>query len=147
MKIQTVKFPSTPEETLEQVIKMRPFIDKSFAEMDGSDSTSLPNEMLVMMWHSASLDFVELLNDEGERVGLAMNQLLFHEGKGERMVKVMTAYIDPEYRGKGEFKRMVDYMKVIYRARNFAYIDVVVLTGKPFTLAGEEVAKIIRMEL
>ena len=135
MKIQTVKFPSTPEETLEQVIKMRPFIDKSFAEM------------LVMMWHSASLDFVELLNDEGERVGLAMNQLLFHEGKGERMVKLMTAYIDPEYRGKGEFKRMVDYMKVIYRARNFAYIDVVVLTGKPFTLAGEEVAKIIRMEL
>lgn len=147
MKIQTVKFPATPDETLEVVTQLRPFIDKSFAESDGSDSTSLPNEMLVMMWHAASLDFIELLDDNGKRVGVIMNQLIFHEGKGERFVKLMAAYIEPEYRGKGEFKRMVDYMKVVYQARNVDYIDVVVLTGQPFTLEGKEVAKVIRMEL
>lgn len=147
MKIQTVKFPATPDETLEVVTQLRPFIDKSFAAIDGSDTTSLPNEMLVMMWHSATLDFIELLNDEGTRVGLIMNQLIFHEGKGERFVKLMAAYIEPEYRGKGEFKRMVEYMKVVYQARNAAYIDVVVMTGQPFTLEGKEVAKVIRMEL
>lgn len=146
MKIQTVKFPTTPDETMEKVKEMRPLIDKYFAEVEGEDSSELPNEMLVMGWHAANLDFIELL-DGDKRVGLMMNQLMFHELKQERFAKLMVAYIEPEYRGKGEFKRMVEYMKTVYQARNLSYIDVVLNIDKPFTLQGKEVAKVIRMEL
>lgn len=146
MKIQTVKFPSTPEATMNKVKELRPLIDKYFAEAEGEDSSELPNEMLVMGWHSANIDFIELL-DGDKRVGLIMNQLMFHELKQARFAKLMVAYIEPEYRGKGEFKRMVDYMKTVYQARNVSYIDVVVNTNQPFTLQGKEVAKVIRMEL
>lgn len=146
MKIQTVKFPSTPEETMEKVVEMRPFIDRYFAEVEGEDSSELPNEVLVMSWHAASLDFIELL-DGDKRVGLMMNQLLFHDLKQQRYAKLMLAYIEPEYRGKGEFKRMVEYMKTVYQARSISFIDVVVNVNQPFTLKGEEVARVIRMEL
>lgn len=146
MKIQTVKFPATPDETMEKVKEMRPLIDKYFAEVEGEDSSELPNEMLVMGWHAANLDFIELL-DGDKRVGLMMNQLMFHELKQERFAKLMVAYIEPEYRGKGEFKRMVEYMKTVYQARNLSYIDVVLNIDQPFTLQGKEVAKVIRMEL
>lgn len=146
MKIQTVKFPTTPDETMEKVKEMRPLIDKYFAEVEGEDSSELPNEMLVMGWHAANLDFIELL-DGDKRVGLMMNQLMFHELKQERFAKLMVAYIEPEYRGKGEFKRMVEYMKTVYQARNISYIDVVLNIDQPFTLQGKEVAKVIRMEL
>lgn len=146
MKIQTVKFPSTPDETMEKVKELRILIDKYFAEVEGEDSSALPNEMLVMGWHAANLDFIELL-DGDTRVGVIMNQLMFHELKQERFAKLMLAYIEPEYRGKGEFKRMVEYMKTVYQARNISYIDVVLNIDQPFTLQGKEVAKVIRMEL
>ena len=90
MKIQTVKFPSTPKETEEKVKEMRPLIDEYFAEIDGTDSSELPNEILVMGWHAASLDFIELL-DGDKRVGLMMNQLMFHELKQIRFAKLMIA--------------------------------------------------------
>lgn len=146
MKIKTVTFPATPDATMEEVKSMRPFIDKYFAEVEGQDSTSLPNEMLVMSWHAATLDFIELL-DGDKRVGLIMNQLVFNELTKQRYAKLMVAYIEPEYRGKGEFKRMVEYIKTVYQARHIAYIDFVVNTGSPFTLEGKEVARVIRMEL
>lgn len=146
MKIQTVKFPSTPDETMEKVKELRILIDKYFAEVEGEDSSALPNEMLVMGWHAANLDFIELL-DGDTRVGVIMNQLMFHELKQERFAKLMIAYIEPEYRGKGEFKRMVEYMKTVYQARNISYIDVVLNIDQPFTFQGKEVAKVIRMEL
>lgn len=146
MKIQTVKFPSTPDETMEKVKELRILIDKYFAEVEGEDSSALPNEMLVMGWHAANLDFIELL-DGDTRVGVIMNQLMFHELKQERFAKLMLAYIEPEYRGKGEFKRMVEYMKTVYQARNISYIDVVLNIDQPFTFQGKEVAKVIRMEL
>lgn len=146
MKIQTVKFPSTPEATMESVKEMRPFIDRYFTEVEGQDSTDLPNEVLVMSWHGVALDFIEVL-DGDKRIGLIMNQFVFNELDKQRYAKLMIAYIEPEYRGQGIFKRMIDYMKTVYQARNIAYIDVVVSNDQPFTIQGKEVARIIRMEL
>lgn len=145
MKIQTVPFPRGPEETLEKVRELKPFLNKYYDEVGEGSTQTLPDQALVMFWHQATLDFIELLDDD-KRVGLIMNTLYINEPTGERYANVAVAYIDPEYRGKGEFKRMLDYMTTVYQARNVKRIDINVPLDKSFCM-GKPVATVYRVEI
>ena len=69
MKVQTVKFPQTPEATLAEIHSLRGLLDKYHMEQFGTADV-IPSEMLAIMWHAAQIDFIEALNDADERVGL-----------------------------------------------------------------------------
>ena len=145
MKVQTVKFPQTPDATLEEINKLRPFIDKYHKERFDYDET-MPSEMLAVMWHSAQLDFLEVVNDEGVRVGVAMVSI-YQKGDGTRGATLMAAYIDEEYRGQGMFRRMIELAKVIYRARNISTLDIPVDSKVDLGWFGGEYLTTYRAEL
>lgn len=145
MKVQTVKFPQTPEATLEEVNKLRVFIDKYHQERFNYEQT-MPSEMVAVMWHSAQVDFLEVLNDEEERVGVAMVSI-YPKGDGTRGATMMAAYIDEPYRGKGLFKQMIGLAKVVYRARNITTLDIPVDSDKDLDWFGNLYMKTYRSEL
>lgn len=146
MKIQTVPFPSTPEEAVTVIKELQPMLGKYYEETgDTGREQDLPAEALAVFWHSYTVDFVELL-DQGERVGLIMMSIMSSEAKQERYGQIAAAYIAPSHRGQGHFKRMMDYIKTVSQARQFSRIDITVPKGKQFTM-GEEVGTVYRMEL
>lgn len=147
MKVQAVKFPNTPDETLAKVKELRPLIDKLLAEGEGGNPSALPDEMVVIMWHSAMLDFIELINDEGQRVGLLMLSLFHNEFKGKRVVSVLGGYVEPLYRKEGWFTKMFSLAKTVYQARGVDYIEMTVRDDQVPVKFGEKVATVYRTEL
>lgn len=145
MKVQTVKFPGTPEATLALVNEFRPFVDKYHKELFNAEET-IPSEMMVIMWHSAQLDFIEVLNDDEERVGLSMISI-YTKGDGTRGATMMAAYIEEPYRGQGMFKRIVELAKVVYRARSITTLDIPVKADKDLSWFGQVYLKTFRSEL
>lgn len=145
MKVQTVKFPDTPEATLAVVNELRPFIDRYHKELFNATET-IPSEMMAIMWHSAQLDFIEVLNDDDERVGVAMVSL-YTKGDGSRGATIMAAYLNEEYRGKGLFKRIVELGKLVYRARNVTTLDIPVREEQDLSWFGDIYLKTYRAEL
>lgn len=147
MKIQTVPFPRTPEAAVETIKSIQPLLAKYYAETgDVGREQDLPPEALAVFWHSYTVDFVELLNDAGERVGIVMLSILSSEAKQERFGQIAVAYIDPEYRGQGWFKKMMGYIKTVSQARQFNRLEITVPNGKNFTM-GQAVSTVYRMEL
>lgn len=146
MKIQTLPFPRTPEEAVASIKSIQPLLGEYYNETgDGGREQDLPAEALAVFWHSYTVDFVELL-DNGERVGIIMLSILSSEAKQERYGQIAVAYIKPEYRGQGYFKKMLNYIKTVSQARQFTKIEITVPVGHKFTL-GEEVGTVYRMEL
>lgn len=147
MKIQTVPFPRTPEEAVATIREIQPLLEKFYHETGESGrEQDLPAEALAVFWHSYSVDFVELLDDNKQRVGLIMLSIVSSEAKQERYGQVAVAYIEPEHRGNGHFKVMLDYIKTVSQARQFSKIEITVPKGNNFTL-GEAVGTVYRMEL
>lgn len=147
MKIQTVPFPKTPEEAVEVMKTMQTLLAKYYDETgDGGREKDLPPEALAVFWHSYSLDFVELLNDEKQRVGVVMLSVATSEAKQERYGQVAAAYIEPEYRGQGYFKQMMKYIATVSQARQFNRIEITVPNDRVFTM-GKPVGTVYRMEL
>lgn len=123
MKIQTVKFPATPEQAEQKIEELRPLLDAYYAETKGGNADKFPTQMLVMMWHSFLIDFIEVLNDEGERVGLMMNSIVDDLVSEGRSALVLAFYLKEDYRGQGLFKRAMKYATTVYQARSFSHID------------------------
>lgn len=147
MKIQVIKFPETPDATLAKVNEFRHLIEAYFSEVGAGPAEKLPSEMLVIMWHSRMADFIELLNDDNERVGLLMTNLYDNEVSGKRSGNILVAYVDPKYRGQGWFKKMLSHAKIIYQARDVDYLEITVRNSdRPFTL-GVETSRVYRMDL
>lgn len=147
MKIQTVPFPKTPDEAVATMKSIQPLLAKYYAETnDLGREQDLPAEALAVFWHSYSLDFVELLNDEKQRVGIVMLSVVTSETKQERYGQIAVAYIDPEYRGQGHFKAMLNYIKTVSQARQFTRIEITVPSEHTFTM-GKPVGTVYRMGL
>lgn len=147
MKIQTVPFTKTPEEAVEVMKVMQTLLAKYYDEIgDSGRENDLPPEALAVFWHSYSLDFVELLNDEKQRVGVVMLSVATSVAKQERYGQVAVAYIEPEYRGKGYFKQMMKYIATVSQARQFDRIEITVPNDRVFTM-GKPVGTVYRMEL
>ena len=145
MKVQTVKFPQTPEATLEEIHSLRGLLDKYHMEQFGTADV-LPSEMLAIMWHSAQIDFIEALNDADERVGLVMVSI-YSKVDGTRGANVMAAYVEEDYRSQGVFKQMLSLAKVVYRARNILTLDLTVPLQVDASWFGKEHTKTYRLEL
>lgn len=145
MKVQTVKFPQTPEATLEEVKKLKVFIDKYNVERFNT-AEMLPAEMIAVMWHSAQLDFIEALDDYDNRVGIMMVSI-YTKGDGTRGATVMVSYIDEENRKQGLFRKMVELARIIYRARNITVLDIPVFDDVDLSWFGEVHIKTYRSEL
>lgn len=147
MRIQTVPFPKSPEAAVAVIKEIQPLLGKFYDETgDTGREQDLPAEALAVFWHSYSIDFVELLDDDKKRVGIIMLSVISSEAKQERYGQVAVAYIEPEHRGNGHFKVMMDYIKTVSQARQFTKIEITVPKGKPFTM-GTEVGTVYRMEL
>lgn len=146
MKIQTVEFPKTPDETLAKVEEFRPLLDEFFQETAGKTSEFLQAEMLVMAWHSAMLDFIEVV-ENGERVGLMMINLSFHPTELERFGLISLAYVKPTHRKQGVFRKMLDYARLIYRARQVKYLELAVKVDQEINSFGRVVSQIYREDL
>lgn len=146
MRIQTVKFPSTPELTLEKINEMRPLIDAYYKEVEGGDTSLQPGEMLAIMWHSGSLDFVEALEND-ERVGLMMIGVYRNEINGKSVASVMSLYVKPEYRKKGIATMMLDYLQKTLVARRIDCVEMIIRDGMTPIPFGKEVGKVYRQEL
>ena len=145
MKVQTVKFPQTPEATLEEVNKLKVFIDKYNVERFNT-AEMLPAEMIAVMGHSAQVDFIEALDDNDNRVGLMMVSI-YTKGDGTRGATVMVSYVEEEYRKQGLFRKMVDLARIIYRARNITVLDIPVFDDVDLSRFGEVHIKTYRSEL
>lgn len=147
MKIQTVPFPKTPEDAVETMKAVQTLLAKYYDEIgDGGREKDLPPEALAVFWHSYSLDFVELLNDEKQRVGIVMLSVATSEATQDRYGQIAAAYIEPEYRGQGYFKQMLSYIATVSQARQFSRIEITVPNGQTFTM-GKPVGTVYRMEL
>lgn len=147
MKIQTLPFPKTPEEAVAVMSAVKLLLAKYYAETgDSGREQDLPPEAMAVFWHSYSIDFVELLNDENQRVGIVMLSIATSEAKQDRYGQIAVAYIEPEYRSQGWFKKMIAYIKTVSQARQFSKIEITVPSGSTFTL-GEPVGTVYRMEL
>lgn len=147
MKIQTVKFPETPEATVDMIDEMRPLIQGGYEALGKGDSEKdLPSHALALFWWQNNADFIELLHDDGRRVGLLMCNFHFSEGLEIRTASVVTAYIEPKYRGKGYFKMMLNYLQTVYQARHIKYIDIMVAKDVGFHF-GTHTHNLYRMEL
>lgn len=147
MKIQTVPFPRTPDEAVAVIKEIQPLLRKFYEETgDTGRESDLPAEALAVFWHSYAVDFVELLDDNKQRVGIVMLSIVSSEAKQERYGQVAVAYIEPEHRGNGHFRVMMDYIKTVSQARQFSRIEITVPNGLPFTM-GEAVGTVYRMEL
>lgn len=146
MKVQVVKFPPTPDEALKKVAELRPLIDKAFTESIGGNTGALANEMIVIMWHSAMLDFIELLDGE-KRVGLLMTNLYHNDFTGKRIAQIVRGYVEPEYRQQGYFKKMLEHARLVYQARSVDYIDMVIEDNQVPITFGTKIASTYRLEL
>lgn len=145
MKVQTVKFPQTPEATLAEIHSLRGLLDKYHMEQFGTADV-VPSEMLAIMWHSAQIDFIEALNDADERIGLVMVSI-YSKVDGTRGANIMAAYVEEDYRSQGVFKQMLNLAKVVYRARNILTLDLTVPLAVDASWFGEEHTKTYRLEL
>lgn len=146
MRIQTVKFPSTPEATLEKINEMRPLIDAYYQEINEGDTSSQPSEMLAIMWHSGGFDFIEALDGE-ERVALTMVSIYRNDITGKSVASVVVLYVKPEYRRKRIASMMLDHLQKTAVARRIDCVEMIIrdeLTPIPF---GKEVGKVYRQEL
>lgn len=123
MKIQTIKFPQTIEETENKINEVRPLLDKYFQEVYQMDSSHLDTGVFVMLWHEYKVDFIELM-ENGERVGLCVLSIIPSDPSTNRGAILMAGYIEPEYRGKGYFKAAMNYISTVLQARSFDYFDI-----------------------
>lgn len=146
MKVQVVKFPPTPDEALQKVAELRSLIEKAFTESIGGNTSALANEMIVIMWHSAMLDFIEVL-DGDKRVGLLMTNIYHNDFTGKRIAQVVRGYIEPEYRQQGYFKKMLEHARLVYQARSVDYIDMVIEDNQVPITFGNKIASVYRLEL
>lgn len=147
MKIQTVPFPKTPDEAVGLMKAIQPLLAKYYIETgDSGREQDLPAEALAVFWHSYSIDFIELLNDAQQRVGVVMLSVVTSESKQERYGQIAVAYIEPEYRKQGYFKQMIQYIKTVSQARQFSRIEITVPSEYAFTM-GSPVGTVYRMEL
>ena len=146
MKVQVVKFPPTPDKALQKVAELRPLIEKSFTESIGGNTSALANEMIVIMWHSAMLDFIEVL-DGDKRVGLLMTNIYHNDFTGKRIAQVVRGYVEPEYRQQGYFKKMLEHARLVYQARSVDYIDMVIEDNQVPITFGNKIASVFRLEL
>lgn len=126
MTVKTVKFPQTPEETLDKVKELKYFIDAFYNEIGERRYEVVPAEFYVQMWHSRVLDFIEILNENNERIGLLASRIVENDFNGSKGASVMVAYISPEYRGKGYFKEALRYAKVVYQAKHYDSFSITV---------------------
>ena len=146
MIIQSIKFPDTPEEAVAVINELRPMLDAYFNEVDKRSSERMQTEMLVMMWHSFMIDFIEVV-DHGERVGVLMFCVNDDTFLNMRGAMVLLAYTHPEYRGNGYFKAMLKHLRTISQARRFKYIDVPVNAEVEFSALGKLHIKTYREEM
>lgn len=147
MKIQTVPFPKTPDEAVGLMKAIQPLLAKYYIETgDSGREQDLPAEALAVFWHSYSIDFIELLNDAQQRVGVVMLSVVTSESKQERYGQIAVAYIEPEYRKQGYFKQMIQYIKTVSQARQFSRIEINVPNEYTFTM-GTPVGVVYQMEL
>lgn len=148
MKVQVVKFPPTPDEALQKVAELRPLIDKAFTESKsiGGNTSALANQMIVIMWHSAMLDFIEVL-DGDKRVGLLMTNIYHNDFTGKRIAQIVRGYVEPEYRQQGYFKKMLEHARLVYQARSVDYIDMVIEDNQVPITFGNKIASVFRLEL
>lgn len=145
MKVQTVKFPQTPEATLAEIHSLRGLLDKYHMEQFGTADV-IPSEMLAIMWHAAQIDFIEALNDADERVGLMLVSI-YSKVDDTRGANIMAAYVEEDYRSQGIFKQMLNLAKVVYRARNILTLDLTVPLQVDVSWFGKEHTKTYRLEL
>lgn len=146
MKVQVVKFPPTPDEALQKVAELRLLIEKAFTESIGGNTSALANEMIVIMWHSAMLDFIEVL-DGDKRVGLLMTNIYHNDFTGKRIAQIVRGYVEPEYRQQGYFKKMLEHARLVYQARSVDYIDMVIEDNQVPITFGNKIASVYRLEL
>lgn len=146
MKVQVVKFPPTPDGALQKVAELRPLIEKAFTESIGGNTSALANEMIVIMWHSAMLDFIEVL-DGDKRVGLLMTNIYHNDFTGKRIAQIVRGYVEPEYRQQGYFKKMLEHARLVYQARSVDYIDMVIEDNQVPITFGNKIASVYRLEL
>lgn len=146
MIVQTVRFPETPDATLEKIKELRPLLNKFYQELGKGDSEPMTAEMLTIMWHSFMLDFVEALNDKGERVGLLAVNVIYNESTGKTTGSISVSYVEKEYRRQGIFKRMIDHAKATLIARRVESLEVTVPFNFDMDL-GEVKTKTYLMEL
>lgn len=146
MIVQTVKFPNSPDDAVEGFGRIRPLLDKFFTETNNGTSEILSTELAVILWHSYMLDFVELLNDDGERVGILASNIVDNTTTGKRTATIAFGYVEPEYRGKGWFSKMLEHAVSVFRARRVDYIDVVVNADQECKV-GKLHSKIYRLEV
>lgn len=122
MRVQHLPFPKGPEETVAKIEEIRPLLNKFYAETSQGNADHLSSEMLTMFWHQRLNEYVELLNDQNERVGLLMVSTYFDEPKAESRMIVGLAYVEPEYRKQGWFKKMIEHLSVVSKARGYSHI-------------------------
>lgn len=146
MIIGAVKFPSTPDDTVEKVNELKVLLDAYFKEIGEKDASHLATEMLVMLWHSALIDFIEI-TDNGKRVGLVMLNLFRNPNTEKGIVTVSAFYILPEYRGRGLFTETLQYAKTIYQARQYDELEFVSKDVERTPNIGEKVGVIYNIRL
>lgn len=146
MIIGTVKFPSTPDETVEKVKELKPLLDGYFEEVGEGNSSHLQTEMLVMFWHSAVIDFIEIVEGE-ERIGLMMLNLYNNPNTGKNTATISAFYIKPEHRGKGLFTEALKYAQTIFQARRYDELEFISRDLNKVPKIGEKVGVVYKIRL
>lgn len=147
MKIQSVKFPETPEATVEVIKELRPFIDRYFSKIGEGNTSALPAETLAILWHSAQVDFIELLDDEQNRVGLLMFYLYVNPITQKSMAMFFAGSAEQTLVEQGWVGKMFDFAQDVYRARRFSCIEITDRLDSEFFRRGKPVATVYRVEL
>ncbi len=146
MKIQNVKFPDTPEATLDKVKELRPFIDRFYEETGEGNTADLAPEMLTILWHNGALDFIEALDGE-KRVGLMMLSIYDNHVTQRRVASITTAYVEQSYRQQGIFNAMFNHAKVVCQARRINALETMVKNDGVPIKVGKPFAQVFRLEI